>query len=142
MITNIDVNRIEATRDMKEMISNMKFNINFDTVKVDKENVDVGFTFVTAYEGQGNSKNVGKLTISGTISAKESKKDAEDIDSTWKSKKTLPLKFAEDVINMLNFECGARGTLVAYSIGFVAPLPLSRAKLSEAPAGSAGSGAG
>lgn len=142
MITNIDVSRIEATRDLKEMISNMKFNINFDSVKVEKENVDVGFTFVTAYEGQGNSKNVGKLTISGTISAKESKKDAEDIESTWKSKKTLPLKFAEDVINMLNFECGARGTLIAYSIGFVAPLPLSRAKLSEAPQGGAGSGAG
>ncbi|MDE1822859.1 MAG: hypothetical protein KGH50_00875 [Candidatus Micrarchaeota archaeon] len=141
MITNIDVNKIEATRDLKEMISNMKFNINFESVKVDKENVDVGFTFVTAYEGSDKAKAVGKLTISGTISAKESKKDAEDIESTWKSKKTLPLKFAEDVINMLNFECGARGTLVAYSIGFVAPLPLSRAKLTEAPAGS-GTGAG
>lgn len=137
MITNIDINRIEATRDLKEMISNMKFNINFESVKVDKENVDVGFTFVTAYEGSTNARAVGKLTISGVISAKESKKDAEDIESTWKSKKTLPLKFAEDVINMLNFECGARGTLVAYSIGFVAPLPLSRAKLTESPTGSA-----
>ena len=66
-----------------------------------------------------------------TRSPKENKKDADEIVSMWKEKKTLPINFAEDVINMLNFECGSRGTLVAYSMGFVAPLPLSRARLQE-----------
>lgn len=136
MITGIDVSKIEANRVKKELISNMKFNINFDSVKVEKENVDIDFTFTATYEGgESASKDVGKLIIVGNVTAKESKKDAEEIEKTWSSKKTLPLKFAEDVINILNFECGARGTLVAYSIGFVAPLPLSRAKLQEGAGG-------
>ena len=133
MITGVDVNKVEAKRELNEIISNMKFNINFDSVKVVQENVTVGFTFTAVYEGGTPSKTtkVGELTITGNILAKEVRKDADDIDATWKSKKTLPLKFAEDVINLLNFECGARGTLVAYSMGFAAPLPISRARLQE-----------
>ena len=132
MITSVEVNKIEANRQIKDPISNMKFSINFDNVKVEKENVEVAFTFTAFYEGgSSGSKAVGQLKIMGNVMAKESKKDTDDILSTWNGKKTLPLKFAEDVINLLNFECGARGTLVAYSIGFVAPLPISRAKLSE-----------
>lgn len=140
MITGIDISRVEASRDLKESIANMKFNINFDDVKIEKENVEVGFTFTTVYESSAASKSVGKLTIVGNILSKESKKDAEEIQRVWSTKKTLPLKFAEDVINMLNFECGARGTLIAYSMGFVAPLPLTRARLQEGTDTSSGAG--
>jgi hypothetical protein len=131
MITEVNIKEIEAKRAHKDLIANMKFNINFDDVKVDKDNVSVDFTFTTDYEGQEGSKNIGKLEIKGNIVSKENKKDADEIVSMWKEKKTLPINFAEDVINMLNFECGSRGTLVAYSMGFVAPLPLSRARLQE-----------
>ncbi|MDE1860885.1 MAG: hypothetical protein KGH72_04175 [Candidatus Micrarchaeota archaeon] len=132
MITGIEVTKIEASRMERDMISNMKFNINFEDVKIEKENVDVKFTFSAVYEGgANNAKTVGKLTITGNILSRENKKDSDEIESTWKSKKTLPIRFAEDIINMLNFECGARGTLVAYSIGFVAPLPITRAKLQD-----------
>lgn len=131
MITGLEVNKIEANRAVKDPIANMKFNINFDNVKVDKENVEVAFTFTAVYEGTQATKEIGQLKIIGMITSRETKKDADEISSTWKDKKTLPLRFAEDVINLLNFECGARGTLVAYSIGFVAPIPLSRARLQE-----------
>ncbi|MEM3839072.1 MAG: hypothetical protein QXF01_00620 [Candidatus Micrarchaeaceae archaeon] len=128
MITGLEVTKVEANRKTSENIGNMKFNINFEDVKVDKENVTVGFTFSAIYEGEG-AKEVGNLKISGNLFSKEAKKDADEIASTWKEKNTLPLKYAEDVINILNFQCGARGTLVAYSIGFAAPLPFSRAKI-------------
>ncbi len=131
MITAVDITKVEANRTQKELIANMKFNINFESVKVESENVNVEFVFTALYDGASSSKEIGKLVIGGNILAKESKKDAEEIAKKWKDEKTLPLKFAEDVINMLNFECAARGTLVAYSIGFVAPLPLSRAKLTD-----------
>ncbi len=128
MITGLEVTRVEADRKVSEAIGNMKFNINFEDVKVEKDSVTVGFTFTAVYEGAG-AKEIGQLKITGNVLSKENKKDADEITSTWKEKKTLPLRYAEDVINLLNFECGARGTLVAYSIGFAAPLPLSRAKL-------------
>lgn len=138
MITGIDITKVEASREEKEAISNMKFNINFEDVKVEKDNIDVKFTFTAVYEGgANNSKTVGRLIMTGNILSKENKKDSDEIADTWKSKKTLPVRFAEDVINMLNFECGSRGTLVAYSIGFVPPLPITRAKLQESPSGSA-----
>jgi hypothetical protein len=139
MITGIEISKVEAKRELSESISNMRFNINFEDVKVTKEDVKIHFTFSTIYDGGTPSKTtkVGELTIAGAILAKESSKDAEEIASTWKNKKTLPIKIAEDVINLLNFECGARGTLLAYSIGFAAPLPISRAKLQETPSGAA-----
>ena len=137
MITSISISKIEASRENNETIANMKFNINFDDVKVVKDEVEVLFTFTTIYEGAEGSKQIGKLLINGGLQSKESKKDAEEIEDTWRKKKTLPLKFAEDVINMLNFECGSRGTLVAYSIGFVAPLPISRARLQDNPGSTA-----
>jgi hypothetical protein len=130
MITGLEISKVEASRDAKEAITNMKFNINFDDVRVEKEDVSVGFTFTAMYEGSA-TKQVGQIKISGNVVSKEAKKDADEISATWKEKKTLPLRFAEDVINLLNFECGSRGTLVAYSIGFAAPLPLSRAKLQD-----------
>lgn len=133
MITGIDISKVEASRLAKDMITNMKFNINFDDVKINQDNVEVAFTFVTSYEGGNESapKNIGEIRIKGSVISKEDKKSVEEIENAWKSKKTLPLSFAENIINLLNFECGARGTLLAYSIGFVAPLPLSRAKLQE-----------
>ena len=138
MITGLEISKVEASRDAKEAITNMKFNINFDDVKVENETVNVAFTFTAVYEKcePSSEETVGDLKIIGTIISKEGKKETEEISSTWKSKKTLPIRFAEDVINLLNFECGARGTLVAYSIGFAAPLPLSRAKLQETNVGS------
>lgn len=139
MITGIEINKVEARRDLSEAISNMRFNINFEDVKVTSDSVKIAFTFSTVYDGGTPTKTtkVGELTITGNVVAKETKKDADDIENTWKSKKTLPIKIAEDVINLLNFECGARGTLLAYSIGFAAPLPISRAKLTETPSGGA-----
>jgi hypothetical protein len=137
MITNVDVSKIEAHRGSRDQISNMKFNVAFDDVKVDKENVHVGFTFSAFYEGEagakGDAKEVGKLVISGKVTSKEEKAIADEVQKTWEAKKTLPLKFAEDVLNIITFECGARGTLIAYSMGFIAPLPMSRTKLQEGP---------
>jgi len=136
MISGLRISHVEASRTNEEAIMNMKFNINFDAVKVDNENVHVDFTFIANYEGGEAAKvtEVGTLKIVGTIMSKESKKEADEISNVWKSKKTLPIGFAEGIINLLNFECGARGTLLASSIGLLAPLPLSRAKLSEQPA--------
>lgn len=135
MITNIDVSKVEANRGSRDLISNMKFNVAFDDVNVEKDHVHVGFTFSAFYEGEpngkGDAKEVGKLVISGKVTSKEEKALVEEVQKTWESKKTLPLKFAEDVLNIITFECGSRGTLIAYSMGFIPPLPMSRTKLQE-----------
>ncbi len=131
MITGIQINDVEAHRPVTDPITNMKFNINFDNVKVTGQEVEVTYTFTTAYEGSGKDKSVGELKIKGSVMAKEDKEMASQITDTWNKKKTLPVRFAEDLINVLNFECASRGTLLAWSIGVIAPLPLTRARLEE-----------
>ena len=132
MITGNRISSVSASRPTEEAITNMRFNINFDDVKVTGENVEVMYTFQAMYEsGEKNDKKAGDLKIVGSVMAKESKAIIDEINSSWKEKKTLPIEFAEDLINLLNFECGSRGTLLAWSIGLVAPLPLSRAKLQK-----------
>ena len=136
MITGIRISEVHAARPVDEAIANMKFNINFDNVKVSENgDVEVMYTFTTVYEGaEKGSKSVGELKITGSVFAKEDKGMATQISGSWKDKKTLPIKFAEDVINILNFECASRGTLLAWSIGMIAPLPITRAKLQESEA--------
>lgn len=131
MITGIRISKVEANRPADEAIVNMKFNINFDNVTVKGDSVEVAYTFTTVYEGEKASKSVGELKIIGNVFAKEEKAVIEQINESWKNKKTLPVKFAEDIINILNFECASRGTLLAWSIGMIAPLPITRAKLQE-----------
>ncbi|MEM0159812.1 MAG: hypothetical protein QXM58_00435 [Candidatus Micrarchaeaceae archaeon] len=135
MITSMAVDKVEATRNADENVANMRFNINFDNVSADGDSIKVAYTFVASYEGPAgaNAKPAGEIKIIGNILSKENKKDVERIMSTWNEKKTLPLDYAELLINAINFECGSRGTLIAYSIGLVPPLPLTRAKLQEAP---------
>ena len=133
MITGLKVSSVSANRPTDDMITNMRFNINFDDVKVTDDNVEVMYTFTAIYEGQ-DSKQVGDLKIVGKLLAKETKAKAKEIADTWQNKKTLPVDFAEDVMTVLNFDFGSRGTLVAWSAGLVAPLPFSRAKIQQQPA--------
>ncbi|MGC8586733.1 MAG: hypothetical protein ACP5K9_00360 [Candidatus Micrarchaeia archaeon] len=133
MITSMEISKVEGERSSAEGIANMRFNINFDNVSTSEDTVEVTYTFLATYEGTAGSQNIGQIKISGKIKSKENKKDSEEIASTWKNKKTLPIKFAENLINLINFECGSRGTLVAYSLGLVPPLPLTRATLQETP---------
>lgn len=136
MITGIGISDVEAHRPVTDPITNMKFNINFENVKVTGQEVEVIYTFTTSYEGgEKAAKSVGNLKIKGSVFAREDKEMVQQITNTWENKKTLPVKFAEDVINILNFECASRGTLLAWSIGVIAPLPLTRAKLEENPSG-------
>ncbi|MCL5674992.1 MAG: hypothetical protein M1611_00060 [Candidatus Marsarchaeota archaeon] len=144
MITGIEISKVEANRFLKDPIYNMKFGIGFDDVEVKNENVHVKFVFTTNYEPEPSAKKqdsslVGELKVHGTIISRESKTDLEGIRQEWATKKTLPLKFAEDIVNVINMQCSAVGTLVAYSIGFAAPIPISRAKLeasaTQKPAG-------
>lgn len=134
MITGLNISSVSANRATNDAVTNMKFNINFDDVKLQGDTLAISFTYMTDYlGGQDNSKHVGELKIVGTLFAKEDKKRTDEILKVWQEKHTIPIEFAEDALTFLNFDCSSRGTLVAWSIGFAAPLPLTRIKLQEQP---------
>ncbi len=135
MITGVEISKVEAERIASDLVTNIKFNINFEDVEVKGEDVSVAFKFTADYEtgDAAKPKPLGKLEISGKVASKEEKKDTDEIAKKWKESKTLPISFAEGVITILNYECGVRGTLLSSSIGLLAPLALSKVKLQENP---------
>ena len=76
MITGNRINKVEASRPVDEAIVNMKFNINFDNVKVTGDNVEVAYTFTTTYEGEKNAKSVGELKMLGTFSRRRRRRSS------------------------------------------------------------------
>ena len=53
------------------------------------------------------------------------------IVENWNKTKRLPTQMEEEIINGLNFRCGATGTLVAYSLGLIPPIVVSSIKIQE-----------
>jgi len=127
MITSTRITKVEAERKSNEAITGVRFNINIQNVKTSGEEVEVEYAFEVTY--QGKKEDVGHLTITGNLQAKEEKKVVANIEKEWKEKKRLPIEFAETVINTINFVCGANGTLVSLPVGLTPPIPMPQAKL-------------
>jgi len=135
MITSTKIRKVEAERKSDEAITGVKFNINIQNVKTSGEDVEVEYAFEVVY--QGKKDDVGHLTITGELQAKEEKKVIANIEKEWKEKKRLPIEFAEAVINTINFVCGANGTLVSLPVGLTPPIPMPQAKLQTSEGGQA-----
>lgn len=128
MITDYFIDEILAIRERESTVKNIKFSISFDTLKMDKEILDIYYTFSSTYEDM-DGKRIGEIRMVGhLIDKEENEETAKMVNNYWSVKKSFPKTVLDRIINVLNFECGARGTLVAYAMAFPPPLPLSHAK--------------
>jgi len=128
MITDYFIDEILAIRERESTVKNIKFSISFDTLKMDKEILDIYYTFSSTYEDM-DGKRIGEIRMVGhLIDKEENEETAKMVNNYWSVKKSFPKTVLDRIINVLNFECGARGTLVAYAMAFPPPLPLSYAK--------------
>ncbi len=128
MITSVKVDSVSAEKKEEAIPDNIAFNINFDDIKIDGENVEVDVTYSAIY--QANKKEIGRINIKERLFTKEDQNIRKEIETKWKDR-SLPTQFAEEIINFLNFDTAGRGTLAAYAIGFPAPLNISRVKVEE-----------
>lgn len=128
MITDYFIDEILAMREREATVTNIKFSVSFNSVRIEKDVVDIYFTFSALYEDR-DEKKIGEIKMVGHLIDRENNEEmARMIDNYWSTKKSLPKGVLDRVINVLNFECGARGTLVAYAMAFPPPLPLSPSK--------------
>ncbi|MCL4404422.1 hypothetical protein M1583_00320 [Candidatus Marsarchaeota archaeon] len=136
MITAFNITNVEGKITDNSAIAQQKFpklNINVEEVKSKGQNLNITYSFVADYfaSDDKNAKSIGQIKLSGDIEMNESKDVISEVTKKWNETHTLPVDLAEEVINGLNFRCSATGTLVAYSLGLIPPLVITRTKIEE-----------
>ncbi len=131
VITKVE-GRLEPAADLRKQRF-PKLDYNIDSVSVSGTKVKVNYEFMATYYDTDtkDAKSIGDLKLSGYVELDESKDSAAAISKKWNADHMLPGEIAEDVLNNLNFRCGATGTLLAYSLGLIPPLVITRTKIEE-----------
>lgn len=136
MIVGNKVTKAEINRHKDERVSGLNINISLSDVKLAEELLEIKFRYKAEYES-----GVADLVMEGFVYADEDKKRRDAIAKEWKDHKKLPDDFAEEVINSINYACGAHGTLVARAVNLQPPMmpPLIKVDKSGTGGGSGGS---
>jgi hypothetical protein len=136
MITGFTILSVDAKIDSAEALPKQRFprlNINIDKVSQKGSGMSINYAFVAEYYDSDakEAKSVGQIRLSGVADVEDTKAGIEEAIKKWNDTKTLPVKLTEELINGLNFRCGATGTLVAYSLGLIPPLVITTTKVQE-----------
>ncbi len=136
MITAFNISNVEGKITDSAALAQQKFpklNINVEDVSSKGDTLSITYSFVADYFASeaANAKSIGQIKLSGNIEMNESKDAISSVLKKWSESHTLPVDLAEEVINGLNFRCSATGTLVAYSLGLIPPLVITRTKIEE-----------
>lgn len=136
MITGFAILGVEgkiASSDALQKQRFPKFNINIDKVTPDGAKMKIEYSFVADYmDGDAkDAKNVGSIKLTGVVDVSDSKDAITSMAESWTKTHRLPTQMEEEIINGLNFRCGATGTLVAYSLGLIPPIVVSSIKIQQ-----------
>ncbi len=126
MIVGGKIDFVEATKTSEDTLKGLNINISMEEVKVKGESIELAYTYTVAYD-----EGVGNLKMKGTIYAKEDKKLAKEIEDEWKKNKKLPDAYAEGILNAINYNGSANGTLAARIVNLSPPLIPPRLQLSK-----------
>ncbi|MFA6530485.1 MAG: hypothetical protein WCT31_02050 [Candidatus Micrarchaeia archaeon] len=126
MIVGGKIDEVDAKKMKEENISGLNINIVMEDVKVKGEDVEMKYVYTVDYEDK-----VGVMKITGYLYAKEDKKLVKEIEDSWKKNKKLPEKYAETILNAINYSGSANGTLVARVINLSPPLIPPRIRLGK-----------
>ncbi|MDO8339161.1 MAG: hypothetical protein Q7T16_00730 [Candidatus Burarchaeum sp.] len=129
-ITGMRIVKAEITRDKNEMPSGIGINMAITELKEEAGLIEIHFTYRADY-----AEKVGMLLITGILFVEDEKKARDEIIRGWKTKKKLEDAFAEEVLNNINFACGAHGTLMARVVNLQPPLIPPRIRLEKSGAG-------
>lgn len=130
-VTGMRITAAEITRSKNEVPTGLSINMSINNVRMDGEQLEIAFAYRADY-----AENVGMLRIEGSMLVMpSSKKAAEDMVKQWKDKKKLDDDVSEDVLNNINFACGAHGTLMARVVNLQPPMMPPRIRLDKTGAG-------
>jgi hypothetical protein len=136
MMTGFVISKIEGKLDPAADLRKQRFpklDYNIDNVTASGTKIKVNYEFSATYfdSDAKDAKSIGELKLAGYVEIEDTKDAVAGISKKWSESKMLPPELAEEVLNNLNFRCGATGTLLAYSLGFIPPLVITRTKIEE-----------
>ena len=123
-ILEISGNRIPVPNSP---IKGLNINITLESVEKNDEKIEIKYIYKADYKD-----NVGNITITGLLLAKEEKKLEKNILDTWKKDKKIPDEYAGTVLSAVNYSGSANGTLIARVLGLTAPLIPPKIQLGKA----------
>ncbi len=136
MITGFSILGVEGRIESSEALAKQrfpKFNIDIDKVAAEGAKLKIGYSFTADYldSDAKDAKSVGSIKLKGAVEVSDSKDAITSIVDNWTKTRRLPAHMEEEILNGLNFRCGATGTLVAYSLGLIPPIVISSIKIQE-----------
>ncbi len=126
MIVGGKIDSVEAIKKSEDALKGLNINIVMEDVKVKGENVEMTYTYTVTYD-----EGIGELKMKGVLYAKEEKKFAKEIEDEWKKSKKLPDSYAEGILNAINYNGSANGTMVARVLNLSPPLIPPRIQLAK-----------
>jgi len=130
-ITGMRITAAEVTREKNEVPHGISINMSINAVRQESDLIEIVFTYRADY-----AENVGLLRLEGILYVKpENKKQLDEVIKGWKDKKKLDDEFAEEVLNNINFACGAHGTLMARVVNLQPPMMPPRIRLDKSGSG-------
>lgn len=126
MIVGNRIDKIEAAREKVEPRKGLNFKINIKDVKVSGKKLDMAYNYEAEY-----TEGIGYIKFEGTITAEEDKALVDEVKKEWADKKRLPQKYAEIVLNAINYFGGINGVFVSRVINLSPPIMPPRFTLSK-----------
>ncbi len=120
------ISKAEVERTKNEIPKGLGIHMNIEEVSQEGGFIQISFTYVADY-----AEDVARLTIKGVMTVEEEKKVRDKVMKVWKEKKRLEDEFAEEVLNHINFACGAHGTLIARVVNLQPPMMPPRIRLDK-----------
>lgn len=129
-VTGMRITTAEITREKNDIPRGISINMAINNVREDAGMVEITFSYRAEY-----TENVGMLRLEGVMYLQEDRKHVDQIIKTWKDKKRLDDDVAEEVLNQVNFACGAHGTFMARVVNLQPPMMPPRIRLDKTGAG-------
>ncbi len=123
-ITGGQILKVSAEKTKDEPNQGMNVNISINSLKVEKENIVINYTYSVQY-----APDLAKITVVGEMHAKENEKAAKEIQDKWAATKTLPDATASEIITAVTYTGSAVGTLLAFAVGVPAPINIQKARI-------------
>lgn len=111
------IDYIHAERKKVGPMEGLRVSIQFEGMKVSKNEMEIKFVYRAFYD-----KDMAVIMIKGTVWGEEDEKFAKLVAAKWKESKFLPVDFARELINGVNFVCGSEAILIALPLGLKPPM--------------------
>jgi hypothetical protein len=121
-----------AANKSAEPSGHVEITNNSTLTKVDAAagGISVGFSFTSTY-----APNVGEIRITGDVTVTGPEENIAEALRQWEAsgRKDLPVGIAEDIHNLILFNCVTEATLMAKEIQLPPPMPMPRVSISDKP---------